>query len=317
MMLASLLLHALAYSSTPASFERRAFGARVTRTGLSTRPHARNAAPRTPKSAVELHAQLQRIADVHSSFWNVSLSLALYNETVSIAVASGADDYAASTRLTPDSLIPMGSTTKMFSASTILQLAEMGVLSLDDPVAPLVDRYLAIELPCADEPAYCADECLPIAHCLKSPDAACKSVTAEQRAKCSYCVRHLHCHCDASSACPAHMSTLAWWDFDPRIERVTFRQLIGMTSGVLDYYYDETNWLVKQARRLRSPPPPTPLSRAIHRSRSRRRMTSSPSSISHTWARHSSLSPGRRDAARTRRTVRADDVSRPSDGPIR
>ena len=51
------------------------------------------------------------------------------------------------------------------------------------------------------------------------------------------------------------MSTLAWWDFDPRIERVTFRQLIGMTSGLLDYYYDETNWLIKQARRLRSPPP--------------------------------------------------------------
>ena len=36
------------------------------------------------------------------------------------------------------------------------------------------------------------------------------------------------------------------WANDARIEHVTFRMLISMTSGIKDYYYDRTNWLFFQ-----------------------------------------------------------------------
>ena len=41
-----------------------------------------------------LHEKLQSIVDFHSAFWNCSFSFAVHNDTMEIAVAAGANDWA-------------------------------------------------------------------------------------------------------------------------------------------------------------------------------------------------------------------------------
>ena len=93
---------------------------------------------------VALEKQLQKIIDDFSAFWNVSASFAIHNESVQIAVAAGANDYSrpATSRLSPETRIPSGSATKLFTSVSVLRLVENGTLQLDDPVAPLVDRVI-------------------------------------------------------------------------------------------------------------------------------------------------------------------------------
>ncbi|MHA6722539.1 serine hydrolase domain-containing protein [Sphingomonas sp. RS2018] len=59
------------------------------------------------------------------------------------AGARGLADVAAGRRLTPDSVIRIGSITKQFTAAVILQLAEEGKLTLDDPVTKFIPGYPA------------------------------------------------------------------------------------------------------------------------------------------------------------------------------
>ena len=143
-----------------------------------------------------LHEKLQSIVDFHSAFWNCSFSFAVHNDTMEIAVAAGANDWAKPTtsRLTPNSQIPMGSTTKMYTAVSVVRLAEAGTIHLDQPVAPLIDKYLAKPMPCEQSPAYCEVECAPISYCFVQPKPACTNTTDDIYYKCSYCLRYLHCY---------------------------------------------------------------------------------------------------------------------------
>jgi CubicO group peptidase (beta-lactamase class C family) len=192
--------------------------------------------------AAPLRDELQRIIDKHSSFWNVSMSFAIHNDTLELAVASGHNNYADPTSmLTPNHSIPMGSVTKFFTAVGLLRLAENGTISLDQPVAPLVDRYLAQKKPCASKPSYCTATCVPIAHCLKQQDASCLNLTKATLANCSYCVQYLHCDCNATTACPPVATLRGLWDGLEAIESVTFRMLLSMASGVKDYYMDPSD----------------------------------------------------------------------------
>merc|ERR1712176_1289000 len=100
----------------------------------------------------------------------------------------------------------MGSTTKMFTAVSVLRLAEKGVISLDQKIAPLVDKYLTHRLPCNETPAHCAKSCWPIVACLGGQtDGVCTDVRPKEKAACSDCIRHLHCHCDGT-ACPSALT---------------------------------------------------------------------------------------------------------------
>ena len=196
----------------------------------------------------QLTVQLQSILQRHSSFWNASSSLALYNDTTEIAVAAGLNDYSnQSSKLTPNNQIPLGSVTRFFSAVSVLRLVEAGKLKLDEPIAPLVDQYLAYPEPCDQTPAMCETECVPFAHCFTSDySEACAARTASQKnATCSNCFHHLHCF-SASPDVLSAITLLQIWDNNHNISKVTFRHLLSMTSGVKDYYFDNTNWLYKQ-----------------------------------------------------------------------
>ena len=198
-----------------------------------------------PGDLASLQTELQAIITKHSTFWNASMSFAVYNASVDVAVVAGADDYATGSKLTPETRIPMGSTTKLFTAVAALRLAENGTISLDEPVAPHVDKYLARPQPCENEPAICVPQCLPTAYCLTKPDAACAGIPKEQQAACSYCLRFLHCHANATAGIPPKATLRELWDAQPAIENVTYRHLLSMRGGIKDYYYDSTQWLCK------------------------------------------------------------------------
>ena len=191
---------------------------------------------------------MQAVVDKHAAFWNVSISIAVHNASFEAAVAAGINDYTTGAPLTPEHRIPQGSVTKMYTTIATLRLAERGLISLDQQVAPLIDNYLAVPLPCSKRPSFCAAACATVVPCLASPGAAqCSTVPNTTASTCARCFRYLHCN----SSNPVKAATLAsmWgWDGRPgasRIANVTFRQLIGMNSGVSDYYMDWTNWLYK------------------------------------------------------------------------
>jgi CubicO group peptidase (beta-lactamase class C family) len=202
----------------------------------------------TRSAAADLTTRLKAIADKHASFWNASFSFALHNESVEVAVASGLNDHMRRTNLTTDHGIPVGSTTKMYSAVSALRLQERGLLSLDEPVAPHVDRYLAVELPCDEAPPYCAAQCDATASCwAERSGEGCANITREGWATCTYCVRFFHCDGPQAAGAPRAVTLTMLWENDATIEQVTFRQLLTMSSGIGDYFLDHTNWLYDQS----------------------------------------------------------------------
>jgi len=203
--------------------------------------------PASNQLTTQLTTQLKQILDKHAAFWNASYSFAIANDSVEVAVAAGYDDHARGTNLTRDMQIPQGSTTKMYTAVAVMRLEEQGVLRLDDTVAPHIDRYLAVKLPCADAPSMCAAQCASTAPCWANRNASgCEGTTAETFAACSYCVRYFHCDAFQAAGAPEAVTLTNVWDNDPTIELVTFRHLLTMASGVKDYFFDRTNWLYRE-----------------------------------------------------------------------
>ena len=146
--------------------------------------------------------------------------MAVHNASLELAVSSGLDDYATGAKLTPDHRVPMGSTTKLYTAVAVLRLAEQGALSLDEPVAPLLDRYLALPRDCGQSGAFCEQSCLPHAHCFFDPSGTgCAGLPAGLGDAClGYCGRYIGC------AGGGPVTARLLWQNQTDIEKVTFRQ---------------------------------------------------------------------------------------------
>jgi CubicO group peptidase (beta-lactamase class C family) len=65
-----------------------------------------------------------------------------------IAVVSGVADRAAGTRMSAGDLVPLGSATKMYTATLLLQAAQNGTVNLDKPVHEVggAGTYLVYQL---------------------------------------------------------------------------------------------------------------------------------------------------------------------------
>ena len=141
---------------------------------------------------------LTTVLERQSTLWNASYSLAvvgtMFNTpNLEVTAVAGANDYSQpeTSRMTPDTVIPMGSCTKTTSAVIALRLAEQGIISMDEPVMPYVNRYLARQLDCAGLPAdsYCSTTCIPQAAFLNgciqgSTDNNCKVLGSRCLAEC-------------------------------------------------------------------------------------------------------------------------------------
>jgi D-alanyl-D-alanine carboxypeptidase len=95
----------------------------------------------TPTMVDELQATLDKAVATHGG---KGVSLAVIGpDGETWVVASGISH--GSTPITPDMLFSVGSATKTFTAAVILQLAEDGVLTLEDPVSKWLPAYPNID----------------------------------------------------------------------------------------------------------------------------------------------------------------------------
>ena len=101
---------------------------------------AADAAPR----AAELEAALRPVLSALSARYNTSLSLGVQvGADTTLALAAGVADRATGEPMTTEKLIPLGSATKMYTATLLMHLAETDPsFDLDRPVHQIVDPWL-------------------------------------------------------------------------------------------------------------------------------------------------------------------------------
>ena len=96
-----------------------------------------------PLAAALFGSPLQPLVDGFSSYFNVSLSVAVtLSSGETTAAAAGLDDRKSGTKATTASLYPAGSVTKTFTAVSAMHLAEAGKLDLDMPIHKILDPWL-------------------------------------------------------------------------------------------------------------------------------------------------------------------------------
>mmetsp|Transcript_773 Transcript_773/g.1470 ORF Transcript_773/g.1470 Transcript_773/m.1470 type:complete len:477 (+) Transcript_773:38-1468(+) len=86
---------------------------------------------------------VQEVLDEMSIKYNMSFSFGYVDGKGRVGVAAGLDDIFRKTRLSPDSLIPLGSVTKSWTAVMTMQAVERGSLALDDPANKWIDPVLS------------------------------------------------------------------------------------------------------------------------------------------------------------------------------
>ena len=88
-------------------------------------------------------ARLQGPLDAVALLTNASFSVGLAVAGDSFGFAAGLDDHAdAGSLLTPASRIPMGSATKLYTATALLKMHDAGIVDLDAPVHVVLDPFL-------------------------------------------------------------------------------------------------------------------------------------------------------------------------------
>ena len=157
-----------------------------------------------------------------------------------VKVAAGANDYTNphGSRIDTGTIFPLGSATKMFSATSVMRLAEQGKISLDETVQPYIDQYLSRTLPCGGLPAdsYCLQTCVPqraaVAECMGGGGKYTTNDCHDIGPRCL-------AECDGYFACPAvnlPVPTLqSIFEGETRMSQITFKHVIGLQSGVQDY----------------------------------------------------------------------------------
>ena len=85
--------------------------------------------------SIRVKQAVQPVLDEMSVKYNMSFSFGYVDRSGRAAAASGLDNIFKKTPLMPETLVPLGSVTKSWTAVMVMQAAESGKLSLDDPVS--------------------------------------------------------------------------------------------------------------------------------------------------------------------------------------
>ena len=107
-------------------------------------------------AASDLQSQLEQIIQSQVHYWNTSLSFAVGLDDPDgkapptiFAAAAGPNDRSLTpaSSVTTESLYPVGSTDKAFTAAAVMRYAEQGLIKLDAPVYTYIDPFLARQKP--------------------------------------------------------------------------------------------------------------------------------------------------------------------------
>ena len=92
-----------------------------------------------------LEAQLTPIINELGQHYNTSVQYGFRSGDTLVSLAAGPEDRATGAPVQPTSLIPLGSITKSWTAVSVMQLVEKGVIGLDDPAHIHADPFLKRE----------------------------------------------------------------------------------------------------------------------------------------------------------------------------
>ena len=90
----------------------------------------------------EIRKAIQEELDTYALYFNTSFSVGIANDRVNFSVVSGIQNHAKDVTLKENTLIPMGSATKIYTAVAVLQAVERGLVGLDDAAYEVVDPFL-------------------------------------------------------------------------------------------------------------------------------------------------------------------------------
>jgi len=119
-----------------------------TAAGIAYAPAASATAARAPPANRSVNYERMRLRvrgliREKAARWNSSFSVGFRQRGARWSAVGGYDDHARGTAVSNASLFPLGSVTKPFTASAIMQLVAKGAFALDARIAPLVDPPLA------------------------------------------------------------------------------------------------------------------------------------------------------------------------------
>jgi CubicO group peptidase (beta-lactamase class C family) len=103
------------------------------------------AAPPTNSKLEEIRSAVQNVLNEEAILYNTSFQAGFSHETIGeFGVAAGKFDASSSsdTLMHPDTMIPVGSATKAYTAATIIKLVDEGTIDLDLPASYYVDPVL-------------------------------------------------------------------------------------------------------------------------------------------------------------------------------
>ena len=95
-----------------------------------------------PNRLTSLVNSLQNIINESAQLENISYSFAVQTAEFGVTVFAGVDNRQSGLPVTADSLYPLGSLTKSFTATAVMRQSEAGLLDLDMPVFKILDPWL-------------------------------------------------------------------------------------------------------------------------------------------------------------------------------
>ncbi|CAJ1360005.1 unnamed protein product [Effrenium voratum] len=90
----------------------------------------------------DVEKALQPVLDQMALKYNMSFSFGFVNPQGRVALAAGVNNIWNRRPLRPDSLVPLGSVTKPWTAVMVMQAVESGLLNLDDPAMQWIDPVM-------------------------------------------------------------------------------------------------------------------------------------------------------------------------------
>eukprot|EP00931_Biecheleriopsis_adriatica_P093710 TRINITY_DN6743_c0_g1_i1.p1 TRINITY_DN6743_c0_g1~~TRINITY_DN6743_c0_g1_i1.p1 ORF type:complete len:497 (-),score=69.75 TRINITY_DN6743_c0_g1_i1:169-1659(-) len=90
----------------------------------------------------KLRSRFKSMLDTLAQRYNTSFQVGYRDHDISIELAAGVENHVTGKKISTSSIIPLGSATKTWTATAVIQLVEQGRIKMDDPLHQHVDPIL-------------------------------------------------------------------------------------------------------------------------------------------------------------------------------